>query len=49
MRRKFSAAAENLLGDGQNGAGAAMPFGHAAETMMGHLQKSFVEGLLVLL
>jgi hypothetical protein len=49
VRRNLSAAAEDLPGDGQDGAGAAVPLGHAAEAVMGRLQKCFVEGLLVLL
>jgi hypothetical protein len=34
-RRKFSAAAEDFSGDGQNGAGAAVPFGDAVEAEAG--------------
>ena len=47
MRRKLLAAAEDFPGDGQKSAGAAVPFGHAAETVIRCLQKRFVQGLLV--
>ena len=49
VRRNFSAAAKDFPGDGQRGAGAAVPLGHAAEAVMGRLQKYFVAGWLVLL